>query len=97
MSKATNAQIRDVVADEGLSISEQHRLLASETRRQVLNLLTETGTPIELENLAAKDSIRGQDAVEDTLIRLHHVHLPMMSEMDVINYDPDRRLVRPRI
>lgn len=93
MSKATSAQIPDVGSDDELTISDQHRLLTSKHRRRVLDLLADTNTPIELENLASKVSMRGNDAVEDTLIRLHHVHLPMMSEMNVINYDPDTRII----
>ena len=93
----TNSATPSVVAKKELAIADQHRLLASEQRRRILDLLEENITPIELETLASKVAIGGNDSVKVTTISLHHLHLPMMDEMDVIDYDPDDQIVRPSV
>lgn len=83
----------------GLAESERYRVLADETRRTALDVLTDSTTPLGLEDLAvavARES-NGDTADEETVSRvaseLHHVHLPKLSDLDVVEYDPARNRV----
>lgn len=81
---------------EQLTESETYRLLAVKRRRLALEILIRSSAPVELEALAAAVTERETDreigdetAVEDAAITLHHLHLPMMADLDVIDYDPE--------
>ena len=78
-----------------LSSDDLFRLLASSRRRIALDLLEEWSPPIDLEELAAATAAReddentaGMDHVERIATSLHHIHLPMMSDLCVLDYDP---------
>ena len=80
---------------------DRHRLLTSERRRLTLDILEGTGTAVDLEELgrgivAREDGIDAVDeeAVLRVAIALHHVHLPLIAEMGVLEYDPTTRVVR---
>ena len=80
---------------------DRHRLLASERRRLTLDILEGTGATVELVELARgivarEDGIDAvdEDAVLHVAIALHHVHLPLITEMGVLEYDPVARVVR---
>ena len=88
--------------------SEYHRLLSAERRRAALEIFDEWGAPYELEELAAAivsleadaDSEKIADEpdvahVEEAAVMLHHVHLPMMSDMGVISYDEGTNRIVP--
>lgn len=85
-----------------LSESDRHRLLASARRRLTLDVLAGTATAVDLEAVAAAVATRdGIDPSEETeiervAIELHHVHLPKMADLGVIDYDPEFRIVEPR-
>ena len=77
-----------------LTATERHRLLAAERRRLVLTVLSNCTTPVELEALALRltrqeADIEASDAVdvERVMHSLHHKHLPMMDDLDVLSYD----------
>lgn len=77
-----------------LAESEFHRLLSSERRRLTLDVLLEGSAPVALDDLAVAVAEREndlaateQDAIEGVKTTLHHVHLPMLAETDVIAYD----------
>ena len=79
-----------------LTESERHRLLSVERRRLVLDVLTGKSAPIDIESLAGGVAAReeGLDASEEETIQrvsveLHHIHLPLMTAMGVLEYDPD--------
>lgn len=80
--------------------TERHRLLASERRRAVLDVLTTLATPVDLEVLV--ESVTAYEARAEAptdertgrvAISLHHQHLPMMSEVGVLEYDPSTNRV----
>lgn len=85
----------------GLSESERHRLASAERRRIALGLLEEADLPIALEELAtaitdreteldtpdAETSTPDAGDVERVAISLHHVHLPLMADLGVVDYD----------
>lgn len=78
-----------------LTDTERHRLLAAERRRAVLDVLAERTPPVELEDLVEAIAAREDDATitafeQERLvaISLHHNHLPMMTDVGAIDYDP---------
>lgn len=81
--------------------SERHRLLAAERRRLALDILTGTTSVVELEDLAAEIAARedgtltGDDAIKRVGVSLHHVHLPQMDKMGILDYDPELHLIKP--
>ena len=82
----------------GLSESERHLLLSAERRRIALSVLEDRADPMDLEALAAAVAARadddGEDAVDRTMIDLHHSHLPRMDDLGVVDYDRDSGEVR---
>lgn len=66
-----------------------------------LDVLEGRAEEITLSKLAVAIAARegGTDSVEKTadsvLLSLHHVHLPAMADVGVVDYDPEERLVRP--
>lgn len=79
-----------------LSESEYHRLLSTDRRRHALDVLLDRSAPVDLEALATavaerEDGLTASDeeTIERVMTTLHHVHLPMMDEYDVIAYNVD--------
>ncbi|NHN43471.1 hypothetical protein G9C85_17780 [Halorubellus sp. JP-L1] len=90
-----------------LTESETHRLLSSERRRAVLDVLATRTDPVDLSDIArtvaARENADEPDAkaIERVAVSLHHVHLPLIAEVGVIDYDGDANRVvssprRPR-
>jgi hypothetical protein len=76
------------------------RLLTKRQRRRILRRVADTpeGTTVDglTEHLAVAGSTtsNGNGLSESRGIELHHVHLPMLREADVIEYDAGRPTVR---
>lgn len=76
---------------------ELHRVLSNSTRRSLLNILcgvdrtTRCSLALELAGVGTNDPANSRTVGETTQVEvaLHHVHLPMLSEVGVIDYDPD--------
>lgn len=84
-----------------LSETARHRVLSSERRRHVLAVVESRQSPVSLAALTAAVVARedGATPADDTArehvcISLHHVHLPMLDQHDVLEYDVDANLVR---
>lgn len=83
-----------------LTESERCHILRDERRRQVLDILTEHAAGIGLDDLAERVAdrtdvvARGQTTINRVAISLHHKHLPMLDDYDVIEYDQDAHWVR---
>lgn len=83
-----------------LTESERHRLLEHGRRRRALDALGGTTTPVHLHDLARSvaaceesgDAAAG-GSVERVATALHHVHLPKMDDLGVVDYDPATHLV----
>lgn len=80
--------------------SEWHDALASEPRRLALGVLVEETGPVALADLSrAVAEAEGDadsadaDAVRRHRIKFHHVHLPKLDDLGVVEYDRDERLV----
>lgn len=81
---------------EQLTDNEYHELLAVGRRRTTLDILADSNTPVELEELAAtvaerenSQGIADKAIIERVAISLHHSHLPKMADLGIIDYDPD--------
>ncbi|WP_340100657.1 DUF7344 domain-containing protein [Salinibaculum salinum] len=78
-----------------LTISEQHEVLSSGRRRRVLSVLSESNLPIDVAELARAVSTREYESDESDeqrerlQIELHHVHLPKLQELNVVDYDKE--------
>jgi len=75
-----------------LDADERYDLLAAERRRAVLAVLDERGAPVALDDLteavAARESDETRGEARGRLaISLHHVHLPRMADLGVLDYD----------
>lgn len=80
----------------------QFDLLADSRRQLALRVLDEHESPVTLRDLANEIVTREHDAalpnvpssaVRDVHASLHHVHLPKLSDADVIDYDTTRNRV----
>lgn len=87
----------------GPSEDEVHRLLAADRRRLALDVLP-AGGPRGLEGLA--EEVVGRErrgdvtehAVHRTIVDLYHCHLPLMTDLDAIEFDRrEKRVVGCRI
>lgn len=79
-----------------LTTSEYHRLLASKRRRVALDVLANRTAPVDLEDLAATIALRelevdiaDEKTIKRVALTLHHNHLPKMTDLGVVDYDPE--------
>lgn len=76
--------------------------LANERRRTALAVLEERSGPTSRRTLAREvaeregDGEPSRDAVEETLVTLHHVHLPKLVDAGIVEYDGDEMTVASR-
>jgi hypothetical protein len=80
------------------SVDELYDVLRAERRRQTLAVLTERQTPMPAEQIARAVAMRETDAsqpraseshVREVQLSLHHVHLPKLDAVGLIDHDPD--------
>ena len=83
-----------------ISEHEQYRLLADERRRVAADVLADQSSPLTLWELAAaisdREAGRRSEPQRRLEVRLHHVHLPMMADVGVIDYDSEANRIEPR-
>ncbi|WP_232700499.1 DUF7344 domain-containing protein [Halobacterium wangiae] len=83
-----------------LSEHDQYRLLANERRRVTVDVLADQSSPLTLGELAtavdARENDLGSERQRVLEVRLHHVHLPMLADAGVLDYDPETNRVEPR-
>jgi DNA-binding transcriptional ArsR family regulator len=69
------------------------RALAKPERREIIDRLAATSEDTTLRELGA--ALDAMDATpRDEFVALHHVHLPLLRDADIVEYDTDRRTVR---
>lgn len=82
----------------------EYTVLTNSTRRQALEVLRESRSPMAVADLAAEITAREEgepiheidrERAERMQILLHHNHLPMMDEFGIVEYDPEQRIVAP--
>lgn len=99
MSKTETRELEQVTTQ--LTDSERYRLLASERRRTLLAVLAERKTPLSVQELAGAmvDRETGGhdlDVQDEILLTLHHVHLPMLDDKEIVDYDAAEQRVELR-
>ena len=94
MSTETASETSGERGRTDLSEDDRHRLLASATRRTLLDIFANESHPISLEEIAEmlveleEPGEEVDDAtIEIATIELHHKHLPVLAELDLIEYD----------
>ncbi|WP_436907912.1 DUF7344 domain-containing protein [Halosimplex marinum] len=94
MSQTTSRTTDDGRAVVELGADERYELLAAERRRAVLAVLDERGAPTPLDELAEAVAAREReraggsaDGHDRLAVSLHHVHLPRMADLGVLDYD----------
>jgi len=83
-----------------LTESDRFRVLAVERRRETLAVITDRHAPFELTDLATAVATRERDVetpteetIEEVAVSLHHVHLPLMDDLGILDYVPDTNRV----
>lgn len=100
MSESTSELGYEQSDTADLTESDRHRLLADGRRRLLLEELETQPMPVGLNEAAAAVAQReanGADPAElrqGIAIALHHNHLPRMTDLGVIDYDPETRQIR---
>ena len=99
MSRTVSELPADSTSTVSLSKRERHDVLAAKQRRLTIDFLEGRSTSVDLAEVSAgivalDDDVANTDAaIERARIELHHVHLPKMSDVGVIEYDPRTRVV----
>lgn len=93
----------DKATPERASIDDLYRALTNPRRRRILLCLEEVTGSVPLEHLAhqvaaleASASGEEQGAAQRVRMALYHVHLPMLAEVGLIEYDRDTGAVRQK-
>lgn len=89
-------------ARDSIPESDVYHLLSNPRRRETLSVLWERPEPVTLRELSER--IAAAEAGVDPAPRLlresvynglHQTHLPKLGEFGLVEYDPDRKVVRP--
>ncbi|WP_217468211.1 helix-turn-helix domain-containing protein [Haloterrigena gelatinilytica] len=89
---------------EGLSPDVVFTLLSHPKRRAVVRLLLNQDRALTLRDLR-NEIVEREEGIEiteadesqtrQTLVSLHHAHIPKLTEAGVVTYDKDRQIVEP--
>lgn len=98
MSQSASEKAAERIGTNQLIESDRHHLLSAERRRTVLAILAERSEPISLGTLAEQVLGReaegdGEPALDEVTISLHHVHLPAMDDLGLIEYDHSEKRI----
>lgn len=103
MSRSPQNPLAAVSNANNLAADEYHDLLAVDRRRLAIEALSERAGPIDVDELAVEVATRTAEFdaddrtdVEHIAITLHHVHLPKMAELDVVEYEAENGVVELR-
>jgi hypothetical protein len=87
---------------EGISESDVHHLLSNRRRRETISLLSNQPVAVTLRDLSEEIAAREAGAApaprplrESVYNALHQTHLPTLEKFGYVDYDADRKLVRP--
>lgn len=92
-------RIRELIESAQGSWEELDALLGEDRRRHVVTLLLSADGPLSLDELAKQVAERERDEVDATdgehlesiRVSLHHLHLPTLTEVGILDYDPETR------
>ncbi|MFP8958825.1 hypothetical protein ACLI4Y_19145 (plasmid) [Natrialbaceae archaeon A-CW3] len=89
---------------DGLAHDSVFTLLSHHRRRTVLDSLLAQDRAVTLRDLRNEIVEREQgteiteldkEQAKQTMVSLHHVHIPKLVEADIVTYDQDRKIVEP--
>lgn len=94
-------RIRDLIESAQGSWEELNALLGEDRRRHVVTLLLSADGPLALDEIAKRIAERECSEVDATdgehlesiRVSLHHLHLPTLTEVGILDYDPETRFV----
>lgn len=92
------ADARPHSSERDASLDATFDALANRRCRVALQQLAECDDALVVDDLVARLSDELDDAVSESRLRtsLHHAHLPKLDDAGLVDYDPDRGLVRFR-
>ena len=102
MSYTSHSLTESPAADTEASTDELLDVLGHARRRAVLTVLADRSSSMGVEQLAHHVAAREReselaavpdDAVEETHVTLHHVHLPKLDEADLVDHDREDKSV----
>jgi hypothetical protein len=101
MSETTSNAARDGAKSPHHSQSQRHRVLADRRRRVLLAELEGHTEPVSVDALTSAIVARergdgGQSASEKVRISLHHIHLPLLNDHGIVDYDTEDKVVERR-
>lgn len=99
--EGTAVDVFETAFSDGLSGEAITTLLEDPIREYVVLLLRESDSPFALADLArevaamgsADDQVASEEAVSSTTVSLHHIHLPKLADVGLVEYDAADRLV----
>lgn len=89
MSTLIEEYAEELTAIDDLEADRRYRILADERRRAVLDIVESSEAAVSVRDLAAAVADRTGAPRESVVIDLHHVHLPMLADFDVLEYDSE--------
>lgn len=102
MNHPTSENPQEQTEAGALSESDRYELLANYRRRQTIAVLAEQDGAISLDELARRIDEHETGEVEsagseDAVIGLHHIHLPKLDDIGLVDYDPESNNVEPHL
>lgn len=98
MIQPTNGRPDEQTSTNDVAASEWHALLSHELRCAVIDVLADRTESVSLSELAATVAERADRDERETLVSLHHCHLPKAADAGLLDYQPEsRRVEQPRI
>lgn len=102
MSAPSKKVPEHLMSSAELTDDEYYRLLDSRRRRVLLSVLAERDDSVSVGELARRvaeaesedDTLASVDTASDIRIDLHHVHLPLLDDCGVVEYDWTARRVQ---
>lgn len=100
MKQSTYDDTGTQTSTDELTVSERCRVLSAARRRTTLDVISNQAAPLELTDLAVAVATREFDGdapdegtIEQVAISLHHVHLPLLADLGIIDYVPETNRV----
>lgn len=79
-----------------ISLETALRLLTNQQRRRIIRRVADTPDGTTVDHLTTQPGVApdGNGSVAGLAVELHHVHVPMLQDANVIEYDDSREVVR---
>lgn len=100
MTHITPDDTTERTSESAVDPTTRHRLLADERRRAACIALADLDTDVHLTVLAdavatSESTTHSADATERVGVTLHHLHLPLLDDAGVVDYEATTHHVTP--